>query len=83
MLSQNILEWLTNGHTLTPLEALKRFGCLRLSARIHDLRAAGHDIITFREKSVDQYGHEKAYARYAMRGTRAADVLTEKEKLNE
>lgn len=29
---------------LTPLEALRRLGCERLAARIHELREMGHDI---------------------------------------
>jgi hypothetical protein len=33
-----IQRWLTEGHTLTPLEALHKFGCFRLGARIHALR---------------------------------------------
>ena len=76
---RGVLEWLQSGHTITPLEALQKFGSLRLSAIIFDLRQKGHDIITFREESVDKYGHKKAYARYAMRGTRAADRLKEME----
>ena len=31
---------------LTPLEALAEFGCLRLAARIKDLRNMGHSINT-------------------------------------
>lgn len=46
--SQNkaILKHLQAGLTITPLEALKRYQCFRLSARIHDLKAKGHDIRT-------------------------------------
>jgi hypothetical protein len=29
------------GHSITPLDALELFGCLRLSARIYDLKADG------------------------------------------
>jgi hypothetical protein len=38
--SQNkvIAAWLQNGNSLTSLEALKRFGCMRLASRICDLR---------------------------------------------
>jgi len=43
-----ILAWLSQGNTLTPLEALDRFGSLRLAARIKDLRNAGHEIKTTR-----------------------------------
>lgn len=39
-----ILTWLRAGHSLTALEALDRFGCNRLAARVADLRAAGHPI---------------------------------------
>lgn len=46
--SQNkqILAHLEAGLPITPLEALKRYGCFRLGARIHDLRAKGHPIAT-------------------------------------
>jgi hypothetical protein len=47
-MSQNsaILKYLRAGHSLTPLDALRRFGCLRLSGRIKNLRDAGHRILT-------------------------------------
>lgn len=41
---QRILEYLNDGHLLTPLEALNRFGCFRLGARIFDLRKQGHNV---------------------------------------
>ena len=39
-----ILQHLKSGKSLTPLDALRLYGCFRLAARIHDLRCAGHDI---------------------------------------
>ena len=39
-----ILHALQHGDRLTPIDALRRFGCLRLAARVYDLKAAGHDI---------------------------------------
>jgi hypothetical protein len=33
-----IQRHLAAGHSLTQLEALKRFGCLRLGARMHELK---------------------------------------------
>lgn len=39
-----IREWLQSGKKLTSLEALMRFGCLRLASRIHDLRERGLNI---------------------------------------
>lgn len=44
--SQNarILAFMQNGGRITSLEALNQFGCLRLSARIKDLRDRGYAI---------------------------------------
>lgn len=60
--SQNnrIAEHLHKGLTITSLEALKLFGCMRLASRIHDLRVRGENIIVERVnlpngKSVAQY----------------------------
>ena len=39
-----ILETLKRGETITPLEALRDFGCMRLSARIGELEADGWHI---------------------------------------
>lgn len=44
MQNERILRHLRSGKTLTPLQALHRFGCLRLSGRIYELRALGHGI---------------------------------------
>lgn len=43
---QQILDYLKQGHTLTPLDALIKFHCMRLAARINELRAAGYRIAT-------------------------------------
>lgn len=47
-MSQNdwILQRLKSGYALTPLDAFKGCGCFRLAARINDLRAEGHNILT-------------------------------------
>jgi hypothetical protein len=39
-----ILQHLKQGYSLTPYEALVKFGCLRLGARIYDLKEEGHAI---------------------------------------
>jgi len=38
---QKILEWLLQGYSITPLEALNMFNTLRLGAIIFDLRKDG------------------------------------------
>ena len=47
-MSQNnqILSHLKSARSITPLQALGLFGCLRLAARIRDLRDDGHHIST-------------------------------------
>ena len=55
-----ILAFLLQGNTITPLEALVKFGSFRLGARIYDLRQAGWNITselikTINESSVAQY----------------------------
>ena len=39
--NQAIMEYLLEGHSITPLEALEMFGCFRLGARIADLKKLG------------------------------------------
>lgn len=48
MESQTVLirKHLESGKTITPLEALSMYGCLRLGARIYDLRQDGLPIKT-------------------------------------
>ena len=57
-----ILEYMKEGHTISPAEALVRSGCFRLAARINDLRNQGHEIET--EMRKDDNG--KRYARYRL-----------------
>lgn len=44
--SYQIREYLLQGNTITAMEALRLFGCFRLSGRIYDLRKEGINIST-------------------------------------
>ena len=55
-----ILNHLKQGHSLTALDALIKFDCLRLAARIHDLRAT-YDIHSKTVKDGD-----KSYSEYTL-----------------
>ena len=59
--SNEILAALKHGDRLTPLDALNRFGCMRLAARISDLKGKGHTIYTRTIKD-----GKKSYAEYWM-----------------
>ena len=60
-----ILNWLKNGKTITPMEALERFGCFRLAARIHNLRESGHNIVATEYETPSG----KRVARYSLKAT--------------
>ena len=57
-----ILAHLQAGESITPMEALRAFGCFRLAARIKDIRDAGHDV-----DMVLEGDGEKKWARYSLR----------------
>lgn len=59
--NNQILDYLESGLSLTPIQALAKFGCFRLSGRIHDLRSRGHNIKT---ETVELNG--KRFAKYSM-----------------
>jgi cephalosporin-C deacetylase-like acetyl esterase len=42
--SQAILRYMRSGYEITALEALKLFNCMRLAARIADIKEMGIDI---------------------------------------
>jgi hypothetical protein len=57
-----ILHYLKSKRQLTPLDALRRFGCLRLSGRILELRQDGHRI----ETTMIDVSHDKRVASYLL-----------------
>ena len=59
--NERILNYLSNGKGITPIEALNKFGCFRLAARISDLRKSGHTIWT---DNVTKNG--KTFASYSL-----------------
>lgn len=61
--SQRIIDHLATGRPLTAIDALKRFGCFRLAARIRDLKNDGHRISTHLERCGD-----KRFASYRLTG---------------
>lgn len=57
MKSQNekILKHLKSGKKLTAMEALNKFKCFRLAARIRDLKDQGHNILSVMVKRNGSY----------------------------
>lgn len=69
---EKIASYLKSGRTITQDEAIKMFGCYRLSARIFELRENGMDIKTIMQERtyVDEDGFTvtSAYAEYKYNG---------------
>jgi len=64
MLSQNerILHYLESGKKITPLGAWNRFDCMRLSARIIDLRKLGYYFeVTMVKKNGKRFAQYQLY----------------------
>ena len=59
--NQQIEKHLSKGYSLNPIQALTKFGCFRLAARIADLRNQGLNIAT---KNVTKNG--KTFASYKL-----------------
>lgn len=62
--NRRVLDFLRLHGSITPMQALKKFGCYRLGARIHELRSQGHCITstlikTSNDKHVCRYTLEK------------------------
>ena len=65
---QKILEYIKLYGSITPLDALREFGCMRLAARINDLNHMGINIISETEYSINRNGEKVHYARYKLGG---------------
>ena len=50
-----IRTWLEAGRPITPVTAFNRFGCMRLAAVVHSLRASGLTIYTDMTKGFATY----------------------------
>lgn len=59
--AEMILKDLKKGKRITPISALRDYGCFRLSARVYDLKSAGHPIEC---KMVSD--NDKTFAEYRM-----------------
>jgi hypothetical protein len=66
---QLILRYMQEGREISPLDALREFGCFRLGARIHELRRDGWDVVSRLHSYKNHYGQAKTFALYHLAGT--------------
>ena len=62
--TEQIKQYLDQGHTLTAIEALEKFHCFRLASRIYDLKQEGYKV----NKIMITGDNKKRYAQYAKAG---------------
>ena len=65
---QEIVAHLYEFGSITPLDALKEYGIMRLASRMSDLKADGFPFHTVMEKSRNRKGKTVHYARYVLGG---------------
>lgn len=70
MVTQNekILAYIEEYGSITPLDALREFSCMRLASRISDLKRAGYEVQKTMEVSTNKLGEPVRYARYTIGG---------------
>ena len=59
-----ILEYMRKYGSITPLEAEDAFGCMRLAARIADLKDQGYTIGRRTKTGKNRYGNTVSFAEY-------------------
>jgi len=63
---EQILRHLIRGKSITPLEALHRYGCFRLGARIWEIKKDGYPV----KQHIITTATGKRVARYEMEGVK-------------
>lgn len=69
---ERILDYIAVNGSITQLDALREFGCMRLASRISDLKRLGIPIKRKMESSKNRYGETISYARYSIEGVRSS-----------
>ncbi len=67
--SMRVLKYMMDFGSITPIEALKDLGVMRLGARIYDLEKQGFSILHERETGKNRYGEKTSYAKYRLNST--------------
>lgn len=63
---ERIVEYMQKYGSITQLDALREFGCMRLASRISDLKRQGVAVKREMETSKNRYGEPISYARYSI-----------------
>ena len=61
-----ILKYMRDYGSITPVEAFRDLGVMRLGARIYDLEQEGIRLVHERENSTNRMGEKVSYSRYRL-----------------
>lgn len=61
---EKVLEYMKDFGSITPLDAIRDIGCMRLASRIADLREQGYAIGRRMKTSKNRYGKNVSFAEY-------------------
>lgn len=64
--NQRILDYIEEHGSITPLDAMSEFGCMRLASRISDLKRKGYPIISTFDDVYNRYGEKVRIKRYSL-----------------
>ena len=63
---QAVRNHIINNGSITQAQAVRLYGCYRLSARIYDIRKDGYEIATQYKTSKNRFGYVSVYANYVL-----------------
>ena len=64
--TDRVVQYMKEFGSITPLDALRDLGVMRLASRITDLRKLGYAIVKETVTGKDRWGNTTHYARYRM-----------------
>lgn len=64
--NEMVLAYMRDNGSITPKEAMDELGCMRLGARIYELKRRGLTIRREMVRQANRYGKEVSFARYRL-----------------
>lgn len=65
--TEKILNYINKYGSITPLDALREFGCMRLASRMCDIKRQGYTVYKVMETAKNRDGEKVCYARYTIK----------------
>ncbi len=63
---ERVLRHLAQFKTITPIEAMRDYGCMRLGARCYDLKEEGWPVTSTIKRGTNRFGEPTHWAEYSL-----------------